>query len=172
MNEQLEYYRNKHASKYHERIKEQEKIYNDFENYVLNLENCTSILALKQYLKDIIETLKKSDVVKDQIKKKYNALDIINKINNNATSVVDFSNADDRTAVTEIKDLMKELLDLFQIYDDINIEISMDCSKDEEIARQLAQFTSQLQQVLPTPAQPKRRGRRRRHNTESIDQQQ
>lgn len=171
MDEQLECYRNKHASKYHERIKEQEKIYNDFENYVVNLENCISILALKQNLRDIIETLKKSDLVKDQIKKKYNALDIVNKINNNATSIVDFSNPDDRIAVMEIKDLMKELLDLFQIYDDIDIEISMDCSKDEEIARQLAQLTSQLQEVLPTPTQPPtRRGRRRRQTPESIDQ--
>jgi hypothetical protein len=85
-------------------------------------------------------------------------IQLFENINTNQTTVVNLNKADETIASRTIQNVMKELLKLCGIDDNLAVEIDMDCSRDEELARQLAAtnpFTYNVNNIprnAPTPA--------------------
>lgn len=150
-----------HRSKYLERVKKEEEI-EKCKNEIYN-----QILQIKQYttMKDIdISVCLILELVKNPIDKKIlyeYGLQLVDSINNNQLVMTRFDNNDQVLLCLQVQKNVKTILNLCGVDDNIEIQYDMDCSNDEEIARQLV-FSDP--EPVPVPVR-RRRGRPRRGQT-------
>jgi hypothetical protein len=68
-------------------------------------------------------------------------MQILENVNTNTAAMVNFHDENDIILSRNIQKLMKEILRVCEIDEDLAIQYDMDCSRDEDIARQLSSET-------------------------------
>ncbi len=150
----MEEHRERHHRQYLEREKERADIIErteKLEKFVEEIKIDTSILGVYKIVNSIRDTIK--DTL-DKQKLAQIGMNLVESINTNPYISIDFNNTIQVTASQEVQKTIKVILGLCGIDDDIEIQYNMDCSRDEEIARQ-------LEQVAP-PVVRRPRGRPRK----------
>ena len=137
-----------HRARYLERIRQEEELH----NHVLQIKQYTSMKEIDESVSLILE------LIKNPIDKKILfecGLQLIDSINNNKSIITRFDDSNQVLLCFKVQKNVKTILNLCSVDDNIEIQYDMDCSKDEEIARQLV-FSD------PKPPVRRRRGRPRR----------
>ena len=141
----MEEYRARHHEKYLER----ERIIKQKENFIKVLKEHTNLNQIKNTTAEILEfsvTQRNAEF----------GLKVLDAINNNQTIKTDFNNRIQILVSQEVQENVKKILELCGI-EGVEVNYDMDCSQDEDIARQLAQ------EPEPEPPRVRRpRGRPRR----------
>jgi len=78
-------------------------------------------------------------------------LSLVEAINTNKFITVDFHNTIEVTASQEVQRIVKTVLKICGVDDDIEVQYTMDCSRDEELARELAQTVDPVPPVVRRP---------------------
>jgi len=137
-----------HRARHREKYLERERLIRIKENYIESLANHTTLDQVKNTTTEILEFVEKagSDF----------GLKVLDAINNNQAIKTDFNNRMQIRMSQQVQENVKKILELCGI-EGVEVNYEMDCSQDEEIARQLAQ------EVEPEPPRVRRpRGRPRR----------
>lgn len=138
----MEEHRARHREKYNER----ERLIKIRENYIQVLKEHTNLNQIKNTTTEILEFVAKGD--------SEFGLSVLDAINNNKAIKTDFNNRVQIRMSQEVQENVKKILELCGV-EGVEVNYEMDCSQDEEIARQLAQE--------PEPPRVRRpRGRPRR----------
>ena len=147
---QMEDYRARHHAQYLERIEKIEKL----EKLVKSVETLTSMMMIRGTVKKMAQILEDDTI--DKQKLGTIGLSLVEAINTNTNISVDFNNQIQVNASQEVQRLVKTVLKICGVDDDIEVQYTMDCSRDEELARELAQT------VDPVPPVARRLGGRPR----------
>jgi hypothetical protein len=150
----MEDYRARHHAQYIEREKERLEIIaraEKLEKLVESIQTETSILGLYKTVQTIKENL-------DKQKLSQFGFNLVEAINTNGFISIDFNNTIHVTASQEVQKVVKEILGQCGIDDDIEVQYNMDCSRDEEVARQLAET---VEPIPPVARRPRGRPRKR-----------
>ena len=159
----MEEYRQRHAQKYQERLSAKEeaerKIQEELErrqsickNVIAHLEGAvisvlqaSSALELVDVLHGVSFHLQESREIWQQDIPEYvrsSVMDVLEHVNTNTQIVISYARETDVQASREIQRTMKEILCMCSILandeEDLDMDIAMDCSMDEEMARRLA----------------------------------
>jgi hypothetical protein len=147
----MEDYRSIHRTKYLERVEAAEKI-EHLNKLVENIKTHTNIRQIQKTVQEMADTIhNKLDITKlSQI-----GLNLVEAISSNPNTKVDFNIHVQVQMSQDVQKNVKSILSLCGIDDNIEVQYEMDCSRDEEIARQLAQ-------EAPPPIARRPRGRPRR----------
>ena len=150
----MEDYRARHRAEYLEREKGRAEILErteKLEKLVESIKIETSIMGVYKIVQTIKENL-------DELKRPQIGLSLVLAINTNPFISIDFNNTIHVTASQEVQKVVKEILDQCGIDDDIEVEYNMDCSLDEELARELA---TTVEPIPPVVRRPRGRPRKR-----------
>ena len=150
----MEDYRARHHMQYIEREKERLEIIaraEKLEKLVESIQTETSIMGLYKTVQTIKENL-------DKQKLSQFGFNLVEAINTNGFISIDFNNTIHVTASQEVQKVVKEILGQCGIDDDIEVQYNMDCSRDEEVARQLAET---VEPIPPVARRPRGRPRKR-----------
>jgi hypothetical protein len=139
-----------HRSKHHAKYLERERFRTTLDHFVQVLTEHNNLNQIKNTTTEIIEFIQgasKDDIAPFGLK-------VVDSINNNLGIKMDFSNKTHVLTSQQIQENVSKILEHCGVEGGIEIKYEMDCSQDEEIARQLAQE--------PPPVTRRRRGRPRR----------
>ena len=135
-----------HKARHREKYLERERLIKIKENFIEVLSNHTTLNQIKNTTEEILEFVVKAD--------SEFGLKVLDAINNNQAIKTDFNNRMQVRTSQEVQENVKKILELCGI-EGVEVNYEMDCSQDEDIARQLAQE--------PDPPRVRRpRGRPRR----------
>ena len=154
----MEDYRARHHAEYLQREKERLEIIEreeKLEKLVESIQTETSILGLYKTVRSI------SDTSKDNIDKQKLSqfgFNLVEAINTNGFISIDFNNTIHVTASQEVQQSVKSILGQCGIDEDIEVQYNMDCSRDEEVARELAET---VEPIPPVVRRPRGRPRKR-----------
>jgi hypothetical protein len=160
----MEDYRSAHHAKYLERIQEIEKReklqlekIQKLEKLVEDIKAHTTMNQIKTTVNEMLETIE-SDESLDKQKLSQIGLDLVEAINTNKFTVTDFNNQTHVLMSRDVHAIVKSILSLCGIDDSIEVQYEMDCSRDEEIARQLTFEPPVLRRrrSRPATARPRR----------------
>ena len=163
----MEDYRSAHHAKYLERIQELEEIeklllgrsqkFEKLKKLVEDIKTHTTMNQIKTTVNEMLETIE-SDEALDKQKLSQIGLDLVETINTNKFTVTDFNNHIHVLMSRDVHAIVKSILSLCGIDDSIEVQYDMDCSQDEEIARQLTFEPPVLRKrrSRPVSARPKR----------------
>jgi hypothetical protein len=132
-------HRARHHAQYLEREKERTEIIErtkKLETLVESIQIETSIMGLYKIVKSVADTLRDN---LDKQKLAQIGLGLVEAINTNGFISIDFNNTIHVTASQEVQITVKSILGRCGIDDTIEVQYNMDCSRDEELARELAQ---------------------------------
>ena len=146
----MEDYRSAHHAKYLERIQKLEKL----DTCIDEIKTHVTMNQIKKTVDEMLEIIESNKEL-DKQKLSSIGLSLVEAINTNTFIVTDFSNQIHILMSRDVHAIVKSILSLCGIDDNIEVQYDMDCSMDEEIARQLAQ-------EAPPPIARRPRGRPRR----------
>jgi len=117
----------------------------------------TTMNQIKKTVNEMLETIE-SDEALDKQKLSQIGLDLVEAINTNQFTVTDFSNQLHVLMSRDVHAIVKSILSLCGIDDTIEVQYEMDCSRDEEIARNLSAEPPVLRRrrARPVSARPRR----------------
>jgi hypothetical protein len=130
----MEDYRERHHKQYLEREKDRQRV-EQLEKFVKEIQVETSIMGVYKIINSTRDIIKETI---DKQKLSQIGLDLIEAINTNPHISIDFNNTIHVTASQEVQKTVKEILGLCGLDDTLEVQYNMDCSRDEEIARQLS----------------------------------
>ncbi len=147
----MEDYRSAHHAKYLERIQKLEKL----EKFVEDIKTHTTMNQIKKTVNEMLETI---DDKLDKQKLSQIGLSLVEAINTNKFTVTDFNNQTHVLMSRDVHEIVKSILSLCGIDDTIEVQYEMDCSRDEEIARQLSAEPPivRKRRARPVSARPRR----------------
>lgn len=147
----MEDYRSAHHAKYLERIQKLEKL----EKFVEDIKTHTTMNQIKKTVNEMLETI---DDKLDKQKLSQIGLSLVEAINTNKFTVTDFNNQTHVLMSRDVHEIVKSILSLCGIDDTIEVQYDMDCSRDEEIARQLSAEPPivRKRRARPVSARPRR----------------
>lgn len=157
MEDQLSDYKALHQKRYQEREAKREAVLSACKSF----DGCVSIPDACQKMRDLLTTLEDPEVT--SIIRPELGMDILQGLNENVELKVSMM---DRNRADELHSMLKVVMEKLGCDPDVKLEFDMDCSKDEEIARALAQ-TFIDDYVVPPPA-PRRTRRPRRPRVAST----
>ena len=140
----MEDYRAVHHAKYLERARVIER-WERIHAIVDSVKDHTDLSEIRKSVSEIL------GIVQEPVKELDFGLKLVEAINTNKAIVVQLDNPVQITMSRKIQEDVKTILGLCGLDDTIEVEYDMDCSRDEEIARQLAR--------APAPVVRRRRGR-------------
>ena len=129
----MEDYRSAHHAKYLERIQKLEKL----DKYLDDIKTHATMNQIKTTVNEMLETIESGEGTLDKQKLSQIGLSLVEAINTNKFTVTDFSNQTHILMSRDVHAIVKSILSLCGIDDTIEVQYDMDCSRDEEIARQL-----------------------------------
>jgi hypothetical protein len=141
----MEDYRAIHHAKYLERVRVVER-WKRIHEIVDSIKEHGDLSEIRASVSEIME------IVQEPVKALDFGLELVEAINTNKAIVVRLDNPEQVTTSRKIQEDVKTILGLCGLDDTIEVEYVMDCSRDEEIARSLAE---------PDPPIVRRRGRGR-----------
>lgn len=181
----MEEYRKLHAQRFLERQQakeaeerkaqeEQERRSQVCNDITRRLDEAASTISVTTSVLDIIDALhsmsyhlrETSEVWQADIQELVRAavMNLLERINANTTIMISYTNEVDIQASREIQRTMKDMLRMCNILatedEDLDMDIAMDCSMDEEIARRLAEEDQPRRRPLVV-REPRRRKARR-----------
>lgn len=154
----MEDYRSRHHTQYIEREKERVDIIdrtNKLEKLVEDVKTHTNMSQIK---KTVQEMLKIIDDKLDKQKLSQIGLVLVEAINTNQFTMTNFNNQNHILMSRDVHEIVKSILNLCGIDDTIEVQYDMDCSRDEEIARQLEQEPPVVRRRRGRPATARTRG--------------
>ena len=154
----MEDYRSRHHTQYIEREKERVDIIdrtNKLEKLVEDIKTHTNMSQIK---KTVQEMLKIIDDKLDKQKLSQIGLGLVEAINTNQFTMTNFNNQNHILMSRDVHEIVKSILNLCGIDDTIEVQYDMDCSRDEEIARQLEQEPPVVRRRRGRPATARTRG--------------
>ena len=144
-------HRARHHAQYLEREMERTEIIErtkKLETLVESIQIETSIMGLYKIVKSVADTLRDN---LDKQKLAQIGLGLVEAINTNGFISIDFNNTIHVTASQEVQITVKSILGRCGIDDAIEVQYNMDCSRDEELARELAQTVEPVPPVVRRP---------------------
>jgi hypothetical protein len=141
----MEEYRAIHHAKYLERTERGVHIH----KIIDDIKNCTRLEEIHAAVSNILET------IQEPVNQTDFGLKLLDAINTNKAIITQLDNHFQVRMSREIQENVNIILGFCGITDTIDIQYDMDCSRDEELARQLAAET-------PPPVARRPRGRPRR----------
>ena len=163
----MEDYRSAHHAKYLERIQElaglkklileRSQKFEKLKKLVEDIKTHTTMNQIKTTVNEMLETIE-SDEALDKQKLSQIGLDLVETINTNKFTMTDFNNHIHVLMSRDVHAIVKSILSLCGIDDSIEVQYEMDCSRDEEIARQLTFEPPVLRRrrSRPATARPRR----------------
>jgi hypothetical protein len=163
----MEDYRSAHHAKYLERIQELEEIeklllgrsqkIEKLKKLVEDIKTQTTMNQIKTTVNEMLETIE-SDEALDKQKLSQIGLDLVETINTNKFTMTDFNNHVHVLMSRDVHAIVKSILSLCGIDDNIEVQYEMDCSQDEEIARRMSMEPPVLRRrrARPVSARPRR----------------
>jgi len=142
----MEDYKAAHHAKYIERVAATER-WNAIHAIVDSIKEHKDLSDIRSSVSTILDTMK------EPVKELDFGLKLVEAINTNGSITIQVDNPVQTTMSRKIQEDVKKILGLCGLDDTIEIQYDMDCSRDEEIARQLAE---------PEPVVRPKRGRPRR----------
>jgi hypothetical protein len=140
----MEDYRAAHHAKYLERVRVVER-WETIHTIIEDIKEHTDLAEIRASVSGIL------NILKEPVKELDFGLKLVEAINTNGAITVQLDNPVQITMSKKIQEDVKTILGLCGLDDTIEVEYDMDCSRDEEIARQLAR--------APAPVVRRRRGR-------------
>lgn len=161
--DQLKEFRQRHHARFIHREKErlaaQEEFHNDFDRLVESISECSSLIELRDTLSVIISLMKEKQDKYIEIDRSFEArgLKIVDEISKNKYIKINLNSSSDVESAALVRDLSRTIVLNCKVEgaQDIEIQFDMDCSRDEQIARELSGL------ALPRP----KRGRRVRNTS-------
>ena len=149
----MEDYRSAHHAKYLERIQKFEKL----DKCIDEIKTHVTMNQIKKTVDEMLEIIESNNEL-DKQKLSQIGMNLVEAINTNKFTVTDFSNQIHVLMSRDVHAIVKSILSLCGIDDTIEVQYEMDCSKDEEIARQLSFEPPVLRRrrTRPESARPRR----------------
>jgi len=135
----MEDYRFRHREQYLEREKDRLDIIirtNKLEKFVEDIKSHTTMSQIKKTVQEMLKTI---DDKLDKQKLSQIGLGLVEAINTNQFTMTNFNNQNHILMSRDVHESVKSILNLCGIDDTIEVQYDMDCSRDEEIARQLTE---------------------------------
>ena len=168
----MEDYRSAHRTKYLERIQELEetekflrarhleriKKIENLEKLVEDIKTHTTMNQIKKTVNEMLETIESEEEALDKQKLSQIGLGLVEAINTNQFTMTNFNNQNHILMSRDVHEIVKSILNLCGIDDTIEVQYDMDCSRDEEIARQLEQEPPVVRRRRGRPATARTRG--------------
>ena len=151
----MEDYRAAHHAKYLERVRITER-WTAIHAIVDSIKEHTDLSDIRNSVSTIL------DILKHPVKEFDFGLKLVEAINTNGAITIQVDNPVQTTMSRKIQEDVKKILGLCGLDDTIEIEYDMDCSKDEEIARNLAERDADPEPAPAPPVARRGRGRPRR----------
>jgi len=142
----MEDYRATHHAKYLERVRVVER-WETIQKIIEDIKEHTDLAEIRASVSGIL------NILKEPVKELDFGLKLVEAINTNGAITVQLDNPVQITMSKKIQEDVKTILGLCGLDDTIEVEYDMDCTRDEEIARQLARAPD------PAPVVRRRRGR-------------
>jgi hypothetical protein len=140
----MEDYRSAHHAKYLERIQEieeREKIQLEriqkLEKHIEDIKTHATMNQIRLTVNEMLEIIESGEGTLDKQKLSQIGLSLVEAINTTRFAMTDFSNQIHVLVSRDVHAIVKSILSLCGIDDTIEVQYEMDCSRDEEIARQL-----------------------------------
>jgi hypothetical protein len=149
----MEDYRSAHHAKYLERIQKLEKL----DKCIDEIKTHVTMNQIKKTVDEMLEIIESNKEL-DKQKLSSIGLSLVEAINTNKFTVTDFSNQIHVLMSRDVHAIVKNILSLCGIDDTIEVQYDMDCTRDEEIARQLSFEPPVLRRrrARPASARPRR----------------
>jgi hypothetical protein len=128
----MEDYKAAHHAKYLERVASTER-WNAIHAIVESIKEHKDLSDIRSSVSTILDTMK------EPVKELDFGLKLVEAINTNGAITIQVDNPVQTTMSRKIQEDVKKILGLCGLDDTIEIQYDMDCSRDEEIARQLAE---------------------------------
>ena len=158
----MEDYRSAHHSKYLERIQEiedREKLHTDkiqkLGKFIEDIKTHTTMNQIKKTVSEMLEIIQSEELDKQKLSQI--GMGLVEAINTNKFTVTDFNNQLHILTSRDVHEIVKSILSLCGIDDTIEVQYDMDCSRDEEIARQLTHEPPVIRRRQIRPASARRR---------------
>jgi hypothetical protein len=149
----MEDYRSAHHAKYLERIQKFEKL----DKCIDEIKTHVTMNQIKKTVDEMLEIIESNKEL-DKQKLSQIGMSLVEAINTNKFTVTDFSNQIHVLMSRDVHAIVKSILSLCGIDDTIEVQYDMDCTRDEEIARQLSFEPPVLRRrrARPASARPRR----------------
>jgi hypothetical protein len=152
MDDQLSDYKKIHQERYNAREAKRQgfvQCYKSIKDQVDIASACGVLCNVVEYMKDEEVGKGTPDI----------GMELLQSLNDNACLRVSLMDVNGRNNADELHRFLKEALELCGCDPDIKLEFDMDCSRDEELARALA---DEVEEEAPPPPPPARRQRKPR----------
>ena len=133
----MEDYRAAHHAKYLERVRVVER-WETIQKIIEDIKEHTDLAEIRASVSGIL------NILKEPVKELDFGLKLVEAINTNGAITVQLDNPVQITMSKKIQEDVKTILGLCGLDDTIEVEYDMDCSRDEEIARQLARAPARV----------------------------